>query len=51
MKIFGEKKEKELIGSNLILKLKMLNTAKMMLKLNGITMVLLMLHTTVLIDI
>ena len=36
MKNFGLKKEKELLGSKNIQKLKMLNTVKMMLKLNGI---------------
>jgi hypothetical protein len=32
---FGKKKEKELIGLNLIKKLKMLNIVKMMFILNG----------------
>ena len=35
MMISGEKKEKEFLGSSLIKKLKILNTAKQMLKLNG----------------
>ena len=37
---FGKKKEKELIGLNLINKLKMLNIVKMMFILNGFMMVL-----------
>ena len=32
---FGKKREKELRGSNVILKLKMLNIVKTTLKLNG----------------
>ena len=36
MKNFGLKREKELPGSKNIQKLKTLNTARMMLKLNGI---------------
>ena len=35
MMTFGEKKEKEYLGSSHIKKLKMLNIAKLMLKLNG----------------
>ena len=36
MKNFGQKRERELLGLKNIQKLKMLNTVKMMLKLNGI---------------
>jgi len=38
MTISGEKKEKEFLGLKLTKKLKMLNTVKLMLKLNGFTM-------------
>ena len=51
MMVFGKKKEKELPGLNLIQKLKMSNTVKLMLKLNGTMMELLMHRQIVLIDI
>ena len=38
MMTFGEKKEKESLGLNLIKKLKILNLAKPMLRLNGFMM-------------
>ena len=40
MMVFGKKKEKGLIGLNLIKKLKMLSIVKMMFILNGSMMVL-----------
>ena len=40
MKSFGEKREKELHGLNLIKKLKMLNTVKKMFISSGMKMVL-----------
>ena len=40
MMVFGKKREKELLGSNHILKSKMLNTVNQMLGLSGFMMVL-----------
>ena len=39
MMVFGKKREKELLGSNHILKSKMLNTVNQMLGLSGFMMV------------
>ena len=49
--VFGKKKEKELLGLNLIPKYKMLNIVNLKLTLNGIMMEPLMPQLTVLIDI